>query len=229
MRSLLSLAFLLLFSSATFAHENATHTHEQIRHGLHGMLLFSDGDSLYASHLPMFHAPHDMQVVMKIELTDEQAQTALQSALVEQSEYWTLAPQRFDLTQLAQSGEGGIWRFSGDLYQGHFERGGKLTFEKQTIAVKEVILRHQLDSQEVPHSVYMRLSPERADRYFYAQVIQGQPNIDRIFWVSNNKAMPEKFTVEKKGLNVDIADLAQQLDIDAKEINMYYQERGDLK
>ncbi|TMO42445.1 hypothetical protein [Pseudoalteromonas ruthenica] len=229
MRSLLSFAFLILFSLTTWANDNAIHAHEKVRHGMHGMLLFSDGDSLYASHLPMFYTPHDMQVVMRIELTNKQTQKSLHDALAEQGGYWTLAPERFDLTQLAQAGEHGIWQFDGDLYQGHFERGGKLGFKNQGIVIKEVVLRNQLESKVVPRSVYMRLTPDNADTHFYAQVIQGRPNVDRIFWVLNNKALPEKFSIEKKALLTNSADLAKALEINPEDVNIYYEERGDLK
>ena len=38
------------------------------RPSVHGMLLFGK-ENLYASHLPMFHAPHDYQVIFKLNLS----------------------------------------------------------------------------------------------------------------------------------------------------------------
>ena len=50
--------FLSLASSVAAADEPATH----------GMLLFGQNQT-YASHLPMFHTPHDYQLIMKIKLS----------------------------------------------------------------------------------------------------------------------------------------------------------------
>ena len=39
--------------------------------GVHGMALFGGKDGRYAAHLPMFHAPHDYQVLLPIRLADK--------------------------------------------------------------------------------------------------------------------------------------------------------------
>jgi hypothetical protein len=41
----------------------------QHRMGVHGMVLFGSGPRLYASHIPMFHRPHDRQVVIAVSAT----------------------------------------------------------------------------------------------------------------------------------------------------------------
>ena len=70
----------------------ASNTATDTRHGLHGMLLFSDGDGLYASHLPMFHAPHDVQLIFRFTLADKKIESELVKALDANKPYWTLAP-----------------------------------------------------------------------------------------------------------------------------------------
>jgi hypothetical protein len=42
-------------------------------YGVHGMALFGGKDALFASHLPMFHAPHNQQVILQIEIHDPTA------------------------------------------------------------------------------------------------------------------------------------------------------------
>jgi hypothetical protein len=55
---LLSLAFL----AAASARADAP--------AVHGMVLFGGKQAAYVSHLPMFHAPHDRQLILKVALAD---------------------------------------------------------------------------------------------------------------------------------------------------------------
>ena len=41
--------------------------------GGHGMAVFGGRVGLYASHLPMFHTPHDSQIVLRFRLADTAA------------------------------------------------------------------------------------------------------------------------------------------------------------
>lgn len=128
----------------------ADHRAQQTRFGLHGMLLFTDGVQLFASHLPMFHAPHDVQVVLKVRLVDEFMQRRLVDMLwQEPSSYWTLEPELFDLNRLAPAAQQPLRQFQATLYQGHFERGGA----KQTttgMMVEQVLWYYPLQSAAVP-------------------------------------------------------------------------------
>ena len=50
-------------------------------HGQHGMALFGGKEGLYASHLPLFHAPHDHQVILRVHVADPTTDAALRVAL----------------------------------------------------------------------------------------------------------------------------------------------------
>ncbi len=54
---------------------------EPARMGLHGMLLFGGLEGLYASHLPMFHTPHDVQLLLRIRLQDAALNQQIRSDL----------------------------------------------------------------------------------------------------------------------------------------------------
>ncbi|WP_373990514.1 hypothetical protein [Duganella sp. BuS-21] len=55
----------LLLSGVAFAADV-----RDVTHGEHGMVLFGGKKGLYASHLPMFHAPHDYQVILQLHVAD---------------------------------------------------------------------------------------------------------------------------------------------------------------
>src|SRR5258708_2218861 len=68
----------------------------------HGMLLFGN-QVTYASHLPMFHAPHDYQVIMKLSLESlphSQTLVSYEKLKANGVTFFTLEPQKVDLTQV---------------------------------------------------------------------------------------------------------------------------------
>ncbi len=113
-------------------------------HGVHGMALFGDHNGLYASHLPMFHRPHNFQVLLKIRLADAVQDQKLRADLAAKPTLYTIAPQRFDLERLSPNHADPLQEFTADVYTGHFERGGKLVLSQVQIIVQEVPLYHEL-------------------------------------------------------------------------------------
>lgn len=102
-------------------HDN--HTHQPDTPAVHGMLVFGS-KHIWLSHLPMFHKPHDYQVIMSVTLKKEGKD--LQSAyLADQAQsraaYYSFVPKRFSMTHLVA---GTLTSIEGSLVRGHFERGG---------------------------------------------------------------------------------------------------------
>lgn len=141
---------------------------------VHGMLLFGDKVT-YASHLPMFHAPHDYQVILKLSLND----TAYDAAKKSSKEIFTLVPEAMDLTKII-SGE--MKSFKADIYQGHFEKGGT-KIGPVKVLVEDVVFAKKLDSQMTGLENKYLLFGE-ANEYFAAHLIYGKPNFDAILSVS---------------------------------------------
>jgi hypothetical protein len=77
-------ALMLLAGSAAAA---------DVTYGEHGMALFGGKEGLYASHLPMFHAPHDYQVVLQVHVADPATDAALRKRLDGKTALWTIAPK----------------------------------------------------------------------------------------------------------------------------------------
>jgi hypothetical protein len=71
-----------------------------VTYGEHGMALFGGKEGLYASHLPMFHAPHDYQVIL-VHVADPATDAALRKRLDGKTALWTIAPEKFELSRLA--------------------------------------------------------------------------------------------------------------------------------
>ena len=70
-------------------------------HGVHGMVLFGDRDGLYAAHLPLFRAPHDSQIVLKLRFADAGQERAMRARLDGKTALWTIEPEHFALRRLA--------------------------------------------------------------------------------------------------------------------------------
>src|SRR5687768_7078544 len=91
----------------------------------HGVLLFGDKVS-YASHLPMFHEPHDYQVILKLALEDLPRSVTVRVHYEESKKnkknLFTLVPETMDLTEIIN---GTKTSFMASIYEGHFERGGR--------------------------------------------------------------------------------------------------------
>lgn len=173
----------LLLCGVAQAQPVTQHTvQEKPRFGLHGMVLFTDGIHLLASHLPMFHAPHDVQVVLRIHLADAAMQQRLVDKLWQSpSDYWTLEPERFDLNQLTPPHQQPLKRFHASLYQGHFERGGQKQSES-LVEVEQVLWFSPLRATE-PQPSQFRLISLQAQSCVYAYHIGKQPSFDQILLV----------------------------------------------
>lgn len=155
--------------------------HAQARPGTHGMALFGDRAGLYASHLPMFHAPHDVQLVLRIRLEDARADAALRRELAARPRLFTLEPERFDLQRLAPGAAEPLVRFAARPFDGHFERGGKPYGVAQAVAVDEVLLFNDLAAITAPGDSAGRYLAIPAGRpRFLVKRIDRRPDFDAI-------------------------------------------------
>ncbi len=148
------------------------------------MAVFGGKDGLYASHLPMYHAPHDSQVVFRFHLADDAMDAQLRSALAAKPELWTLDPERFDLHRMAPGHAQPLREFTARFVQGHFERGGTERYLNQKVVVDEVLIFKRLAA---PHGTgaanpsagrYHLLG--RGHEFFAVKEIDRRPDFDII-------------------------------------------------
>lgn len=159
---------------------------------VHGMLLFGQ-TKFYLSHLPMFHAPHDYQLLLEVEL-DEQSKNIYRNSLAQFSErVYTIVPPRAVLEDLARVGA----QFSVDLYRGHFERGGDKISSGTIVTVTKLIFVAKLkeDTAIATSSQYLLFGSP--GEYFLAHKIGGAPNFDQILEV---KSLSAGYAAEKPSM-----------------------------
>ena len=148
-------------------------------HGQHGMALFGGKEGLYASHLPLFHAPHDYQVILRVHVADPATDAALRARLDGKTALWTIAPEKFELSRLAPGSAAPLRRFNADLVQGHFERGGSTQYAAATIVVDQVILFRQLSPAAKANATASYMQIGGRQRYLIKQ-IDSRPDFDHI-------------------------------------------------
>jgi hypothetical protein len=188
-------------------------------HGVHGMALFGDRDGLYASHLPLFHAPHDNQVVIKVRFKDPRREREMRARLHGKTALWTIEPERFALHRLAPGAAAPLRAFKANVFEGHFERNGAMRMRQAGLLVERVVLYRTLSAQPAQQSV-SRYQPVGR---FLVKVIDSRPDFDHIVLLRRALAAPVE--VPKHGVDENLASLARL----APYAGTVYYETADLR
>ena len=212
----------LFFSLSLHAAEQHQHTS---RHGVHGMILFGAKGEYYISHLPLFHHPHDMQLIAQVNFPKENHREI--DALLQKASLVTLVPEVFDLNQMDQKS----FTFQGDLYNGHFERGGSRTIKSLPVTVESIIEKKHLEDKKPQLKVSYRLIPNNqlTPVHFYYRIIDGRPAADHIFSVQSNQSLPEKLSFSTDKLFVKQTLIAEHLKTHASLADQIYLEVDELQ
>jgi hypothetical protein len=167
--------------------------------GGHGMAVFGGREGLYASHLPMFHAPHDSQLVLRFHLADAGADQALRETLAREPRLWTFDPETFDLLRLAPGHAQPLRAFKARFFDGHFERGGKPQPAEQRVVVDEVLLFRRLDPTMRDAAVGRYRLVGQGEEWFAFKEIDRRPDFDHIVRL-NSPAGMDRADVRLHGL-----------------------------
>ena len=176
---------LIMLSLTTSALAEQSRINKSTGWGTHGMAVFGGHDGLYASHLPMFHAPHDSQVIIRFHLRDKSVENQLRTQLAQKPELWTLEPEEFDLLRLAPGHAQPLQQFNARFVQGHFERGGVERYLDQHVVIDEVLIFRRLTAKatgtdaEIPSAGKYHLIG-RGREYFATKEIDRRPDFDII-------------------------------------------------
>lgn len=231
MRRLLSL-FLLSFCCIFSAHAESKHGPTW---GVHGMLLFGNSEGMYVSHLPMFHAPHDYQVVLQIRCLDRQLDATIKARLEQKLVLWTMEPEQFEIARLAADSKLPLKQFKANIVLGHFEQGGKVEYKDVPVVVEKTLIFRQLSPQmrDIRQAVYHQIG--RGTQRFLLKEIDSRPDFDHVLAIS----MPATATMadvvmKKTGLQAaTYAELLQVLqskvDKRAGVKGTIYLDRADLE
>jgi hypothetical protein len=159
------------------------------------MLLVGEAP-VYLSHLPMFMAPHNFQVILEVTL-DAEASRHLGDfrAHFGRDDLYTVKPEQFSLADLlpVDPAKAILTDCKADVFKGHFEKGGDVIVGGATIHVNDVVHFEELGSADKAADLeYILFGAEQ--RLFLAHRITRQPDFDQV--VSCN-ATGHRFTEDE--------------------------------
>jgi len=174
----LILIFSLITCAALFCQAQTPGHHHHDKPSVHGMLI-AGASKIYLSHLPMFHSPHDYQVIFEAQFSSA-GQAAYLAGLKGSNEtVYTLVPESFVLPDMVQTPK----PFAAQIYQGHFERGGLLIASQVKVEITKVIYFKKLDPNGIKplQGNYILFGNEKEQ--FLAHTISAKPDFDQILKV----------------------------------------------
>ncbi|WP_303311143.1 hypothetical protein [Hymenobacter sp. BT730] len=192
-----SLALLLLLPHFLTAQQLPSHhSPSPDKASVHGMLVFGI-HQVYASHLPMFHSPHNYQVLLELELSDsartayQQSQQTFPAELV-----YTLEPEKFVLPEMVAHPRS----FRAALYRGHFERGGTCIARNVTVRIKRVLYFQPLhpDGQSAAQAHFLLLG-NKQEQYLIHR-IERRPDFDQVVRVTAPVAARMRHALRRNGV-----------------------------
>jgi hypothetical protein len=211
----------LIIAFFVFISAYAAHQHPDPP-SVHGMLVVGKG-TIYLSHLPMFHSPHDYQVILEAEF-DPASSSAYAKSLKSHAEpVYTIAPETGVLAEMAQVGRS----FKAELFRGHFEREG-VPLGPALVTIKKVVYFRKFDPLALKPPGLELVLFGNAQEQFAAHVIQAKPDFDQVLGVETKLDL-EEGAVVKSYARAENAPLKQQQTLtDLKVKKVFYTETGDL-
>lgn len=104
--------------------------------GSHGLVLMNGGYTLYTSNIPTYNKPSNVQLVYKME-----SKNPALTYLVRDADLVTIKTKPFNLQRLMRGQEVTV---KADVYMGHFDHGGVLTFNDMEIVFKKLLYSREL-------------------------------------------------------------------------------------
>lgn len=168
----LFLIFTILFSQTGLAQ----HHKKSDTPSVHGMLMFGQ-NKIYLSHLPMFHSPHNYQVILEVEIPElvkNKYTNSIKNNPVET--VYTIVPESFILPDIVMNSK----PFMAKIFKGHFERGGTPITENVKLEIKKVIYfkKFSTDSTKPKKSRYILIGDDKEQ--FLIHKIVAKPDFDYI-------------------------------------------------
>lgn len=183
------------------------------RPSTHGMLMLGR-DKVYLSHLPMFHSPHDYQLILEAGLDPAELKAYRDDARAHPDSLYTIAPtEEWVLPDVIDTGA----TFKADIYRGHFERGGERIRAGATMTVRRIVHFRRFDpAQSTASAAWIRFG--EGDEHYAAHRIEKAPDFDEVVELAGDGARLESAQAVKAGKKLG----------DVKVSRVIYLERGDL-
>lgn len=172
--------------------------------GVHGMALVTHSSSIYASHMPLYHKPHNVQIIYKI---DTKSIPLIQ--LVRDNNLVTIKPHKFNLQRLMR---GEKMTINADVYMGHFERDGMLVYKNMPITfAKQLYVRDFSDIEKSSTRQKYDMITLKKNNRIYVHRIQEAPSYDHLIHIdleagclaqfNTSSAVPKESELQYKFLN----------------------------
>jgi len=158
--------------------------------GNHNLVLFNKGSAIYASHLVSYEEPNNVQILYKLEVKDI---SLIQ--LVRDADLVTIKPKAFNLERMMR---GEKFELTADVYLGHFNRGGLLTYENLSISFHKKLYHRVMDNLEQSNNrqKYDVVQLPRNERIIVHQ-IQFPPSYAQIIYLADDVSCITNFTSSK--------------------------------
>jgi hypothetical protein len=155
--------------------------------GTHNMLVVGEGP-IYLSHLPMFMAPHDFQVLVQVAFADGDRDPQAEyvgDRRQRESNMYTFSPERFAITGLVEPAEKPARQsFRGGLFRGHLERGGAPLAEDVGVSVQQVVHFRRFERPGARPAALTYLLFGAGAALFLAHFITRPPDFDHVLSVT---------------------------------------------
>ena len=144
------------------------------RVGAHGMVVAGTPGAAFLSHIPMFQAPHDVQLLVAGAFV---APDGAPLPATFSDELFTFLPDRMSLDALRT---GALRELRGTLYLGNFEAGGRPLPSRVRFVVARIVHEHVLDAAATtPPALEYFIFGSRAQT-FAAHRLAGAPGFDEV-------------------------------------------------
>lgn len=157
------------------------------------MLIFGT-EKIYASHLPLFHSPHNYQIILELQLDD----AAKQQFISDQQQHpeaatYTIEPEKFILPQMIATPK----PYTANIYRGHFERGGIKIMENITVQIKQVVYFKKFNVDESKEAAADFILFGNSKEQFAVHHISNKPDFEQIIQVTANNPLSsaDKFII----------------------------------
>ncbi len=155
--------------------------------GRHNMAVFGRS-TVFLSHLPMFMAPHDAQLVLRVTLEGSDGSLA-ETWSKERDDHpeerlYTVFPEKFALSSLYTPDPPSRGSFTGTFFRGHLERGGEQidALTGVDVRVDEVVYAQRFGPMSKPDDLTYFLVGQ-GDERFLVHTISQPPDFDQILSV----------------------------------------------
>ncbi len=155
--------------------------------GRHNMVALGH-DTVFLSHLPMFMAPHDAQLILEVGLTRDGADavpvwTAERDAHPDERLY-TVFPEKFALSSLYRPDPPARTTFRATVFRGHLERGGEAidALSDLIVDIRSVVFAARFGGADKPDDLTYFLFGRGSER-FLAHTIRQAPDFDQLLSV----------------------------------------------